>query len=71
MHNVIPCFKSTFIIVFIWILLIVSVKAEEYDAKTPELQLANIYHSDIPLQDYWVSEKLDGVRAYWNGHQFV
>jgi DNA ligase-1 len=71
MHNLIPCLKSKFIIVFIWILLTTWVEAEVVDAKSPELQLANIYHSDIQLQDYWVSEKLDGVRAYWSGHQFV
>lgn len=44
-------------------------------AKTaPELMLANIYKIDsdvLPVQNYWVSEKLDGVRAYWNGNQFI
>lgn len=33
----------------------------------PELLLANRYEPGIDLEDYWVSEKLDGVRAYWNG----
>lgn len=33
--------------------------------------LANIYSSDIQLQNYWISEKLDGVRAFWNGANFV
>lgn len=37
----------------------------------PELLLANSYHSDIELQNYWVSEKYDGVRAYWNGVDFI
>ena len=37
----------------------------------PELQLANKYRQDIPLHDYWISEKFDGVRAYWNGHQLL
>jgi len=37
----------------------------------PELQLANRYHPKINVQNYWVSEKLDGVRAYWNGTQFI
>ena len=37
----------------------------------PALLLANIYQSDIKLQNYWVSEKLDGVRGYWNGANFV
>ena len=37
----------------------------------PALMLANVYRSDIDLEKYWVSEKYDGVRAFWNGHQLV
>ncbi len=37
----------------------------------PPLQLANKYYSGIPIRDYWVSEKLDGVRAYWDGQEFI
>ena len=37
----------------------------------PHLLQANIYSSDIQLQGYWVSEKLDGVRAYWNGKNLL
>jgi len=37
----------------------------------PLLQLANHYHQQIEVQNYWVSEKLDGVRAYWDGSQFI
>jgi DNA ligase-1 len=33
----------------------------------PPLMLANNYRPGMPLDDYWVSEKLDGVRAYWDG----
>jgi DNA ligase-1 len=33
------------------------------------LMLANVYRPDVPLADYWVSEKYDGVRAYWDGQQ--
>jgi DNA ligase-1 len=33
--------------------------------------LANRYHPGIDLSAYWVSEKLDGVRAYWNGQQLI
>lgn len=40
-------------------------------ADTPSLLLANNFHPDIALGDYWVSEKFDGVRAYWNGKQLV
>ncbi|MGY4830331.1 DNA ligase [Sphaerotilaceae bacterium SBD11-9] len=33
------------------------------------LMLANIYRPGLPLADYWVSEKYDGVRACWDGQQ--
>lgn len=28
---------------------------------------ANSYHQGLDLSDYWASEKLDGIRAVWNG----
>lgn len=31
--------------------------------------LANAYHAGITLDDYWVSEKYDGVRGYWDGEK--
>ena len=31
------------------------------------VMLANVYHPGIALGDYWVSEKYDGVRGYWDG----
>lgn len=34
-----------------------------------EVPLANVYQKGAPLADYWVSEKLDGVRAYWDGER--
>ncbi len=37
----------------------------------PALMLATRYHQDIDIGDYWVSEKLDGVRARWDGRQLV
>lgn len=40
-------------------------------AKPPALTLANVYEKGIPLEGYWVSEKLDGVRAYWTGERFI
>ena len=35
----------------------------------PALMLAKVYHAGTDLSDYWVSEKYDGVRGYWDGHQ--
>ncbi|RCS73268.1 DNA ligase [Vibrio casei] len=34
------------------------------------LPLANEFKDNISLQDYWYSEKYDGIRAYWNGDMF-
>ena len=33
----------------------------------PSLMLANVYRDGTILADYWVSEKYDGVRGYWDG----
>ncbi len=37
----------------------------------PDLLLAKVYDEDIDPRDYWVSEKLDGVRALWDGHGLI
>ena len=42
--------------------------ANETQVQPPPVSLANVYRSDIDLSRYWVSEKLDGVRAWWDGH---
>lgn len=41
------------------------------DPARPPLMLANVYRPGMALQDYWVSEKLDGVRGYWDGKQLL
>lgn len=35
----------------------------------PPLMLANVYQGGHALAEYWISEKLDGVRGYWDGSQ--
>lgn len=40
-------------------------------ADTPPLQLATKLDNDFNVTDYWISEKLDGVRGYWNGKTLV
>ena len=37
----------------------------------PPLMLANVYHPGMALADYWVSEKYDGVRGYWDGAKLM
>ena len=39
--------------------------------EAPPLLLADVYRDDVDLDRYWVSEKLDGVRAYWDGERLV
>ena len=37
----------------------------------PPLLLAESWDTSTDLTDWWMSEKLDGVRAYWDGKQFL
>ena len=45
--------------------------AHSADFTPPPVMLANIYRADTKLADYWVSEKLDGVRGYWDGEKLL
>ena len=40
-------------------------------ATPPKIQLATRYQQNINIQEYWISEKLDGVRAYWDGKNLI
>ena len=40
-------------------------------ADAPGLLLAKVYSDQEDLAQWWVSEKLDGVRAYWDGRQLI
>jgi DNA ligase-1 len=52
-------------------LLVTSLTGVSAENKVPELQLANRYHDQINLAQYWISEKFDGVRGYWDGTQMM
>ena len=39
--------------------------------QAPPLMLAKVYRSGVSLPDYWVSEKYDGVRGYWDGEKLL
>jgi DNA ligase-1 len=45
-------------------------KSSASDDKAPPLLLAHSWENDVDLAGWWMSEKLDGVRAYWDGKQF-
>jgi DNA ligase 1 len=40
-------------------------------AKAPDILLAHVYHEGLDVRDYLVSEKLDGIRAIWDGQQLI
>jgi len=63
--------NKSLIALFILLLIINSSIVFAKDLAKPQLMLANIYHQGINLNDYWVSEKYDGVRALWDGKQFI
>ena len=44
---------------------------DESAAEGPPLLLAHTWENDVDLTDWWMSEKLDGVRAYWDGGRFL
>jgi DNA ligase-1 len=44
---------------------------EGNDSAGPPLLLAESWDNATDLSDWWMSEKLDGVRAYWDGKQFL
>lgn len=52
-------------------LFVTSTGVAAASSSPPPLMLANVYRSGVALQDYWVSEKLDGVRGYWDGRQLL
>lgn len=40
-------------------------------AKKPELLLLNKYREDMNVTSWYMSEKLDGIRAYWDGEKLI
>lgn len=53
------------------LLLMLAVVSLHAPAATAPLMLAEKYRADIDLSDYWISEKYDGVRAYWDGTKLL
>ena len=52
-------------------LIVLSLLATVVAEDRPSLLLAEKYHEDIDLTAYWASEKLDGVRAFWDGEKLI
>ena len=62
---------NVFSIVVVILLVFSNAIALAKDVSKPKLMLAKVYHEGIDLNDYWVSEKYDGVRALWDGNKFI
>lgn len=45
--------------------------AAVWAAPPPPVELVDVYHGGVDLSRYWVSEKFDGVRGYWDGHRLL
>ncbi len=57
---------------FILILLILfSLNSQAVPQSKPAIQHATTYKAVTDLNQYWLSEKLDGMRGYWNGTQLL
>lgn len=48
-----------------------SLAAPLHAGESPPLMLANVYRGQVALADYWVSEKFDGMRGYWDGEKLL
>jgi DNA ligase-1 len=58
---------------FLVALLLMLAIALPVAAATPDVMLPNVYgrHQHEDVAQFWVSEKLDGVRARWDGKQLI
>ena len=61
-YRAFTCFAVFFVAVFVPLAV---------EGESPDLLLAEKYRQDIDLSAYWVSEKLDGVRAFWDGERLI
>src|SRR3954467_2589469 len=70
-----PGYKATLIVLAAGFLLAGDLAAKEKDpsaatqteSQTPRLLLANVWKPSIDPTGWWMSEKYDGLRAYWDG----
>lgn len=46
-------------------------KESELYKSSQSQQLAQVYQDNIKVKEYWISEKLDGIRARWTGSELI
>src|SRR3989338_1835521 len=66
-----PVFLHLFTSLAITCLCLLLLPVTAFTQEPPPLTLASEYQAGIALDGYWVSEKLDGVRAYWDGTRLI
>lgn len=60
----------TAIIRMVIILLLGAVLAST-EAAAPPVMLAHTWTPEMDIRGWWMSEKFDGIRGYWTGHELV
>lgn len=53
------------------LILAVCLFGTAYAKQPPPVELVDVYHGHVDLSQYWVSEKYDGVRGYWDGQHML
>ena len=53
----------------LWIGVLMSISVTANADEEPAILLANVYRNQVDVTQYLVSEKLDGVRAVWDGRR--
>ena len=76
MHHLLKMFISPALVLGFFMLALLASPAgaappASEPVKAPALLLAKVYHPGIALADYWVSEKYDGVRGFWDGEKLL
>jgi len=66
-----PKVKTFFVIFLSLFLLYTQTAALAVTQRKPAIQHATIYKYVDDISQYWISEKLDGMRGYWNGKQLL
>jgi DNA ligase 1 len=64
-------FQATALSVAMGLAALLTIQPARAASPPPPLMLANVYHPGVTLADYWVSEKYDGVRGFWDGAQLM
>lgn len=63
------CYRKPILLISLYCLMGAICQATFADK--PSLILAKVYREGLAVDEYWISEKLDGVRAYWNGSVLI